>query len=372
MSHPIDELGAESRDVESARAALLRAAEHLSGSGSWAWELGSGRLVLSENMFRILGLAPSTGHTELGSVISRVHPADREVLGRSLARIRSGAEPLPDLYYRIVRPDGTVGFLHSVVATKVTQGGATILLGWLRDLTEARQAERQIAAHVAVAETLVDWHGIDVSGPRLLRGLANALGFSSAVLWLPREDELVPRLTWQIDDSDGFARQLARTRLRRGHGMSGRAWERREPVPVARRDAVCLDPIHDPGVREGLRGAVSIPVIGGDEVLAVIGLAGWEELELSERLRDTLSGIGHEIGAFLGRRRGELSRGLLTPRELELLSLAAEGLAGPQIADRLHLSPATVKSHFENIYAKYAVPDRVAAVAKALREGLID
>jgi two-component system nitrate/nitrite response regulator NarL len=51
--------------------------------------------------------------------------------------------------------------------------------------------------------------------------------------------------------------------------------------------------------------------------------------------------------------------------------MAADGLSGPAIARRLAISPGTVKTHFEHIYAKYGVPDRVAAVAKALRQGLI-
>jgi DNA-binding CsgD family transcriptional regulator len=62
----------------------------------------------------------------------------------------------------------------------------------------------------------------------------------------------------------------------------------------------------------------------------------------------------------------------LTPRELEIVQMAALGRTGPGIADDLALSPATVRSHFENIYAKLGVPDRAAAVAKAMRLGLID
>jgi DNA-binding CsgD family transcriptional regulator len=64
--------------------------------------------------------------------------------------------------------------------------------------------------------------------------------------------------------------------------------------------------------------------------------------------------------------------GKLTPREREMLQLAAEGLSGPQIASLLFLSPGTVKTHFQNIYAKWGVSDRASAVARALREGLID
>jgi DNA-binding CsgD family transcriptional regulator len=62
----------------------------------------------------------------------------------------------------------------------------------------------------------------------------------------------------------------------------------------------------------------------------------------------------------------------LTAREVEILQLAAFGMSGPQIADHLVLSPGTVKTHFQNIYIKWDVSDRAAAVAEALRQGLID
>jgi len=62
----------------------------------------------------------------------------------------------------------------------------------------------------------------------------------------------------------------------------------------------------------------------------------------------------------------------LTAREVEVLTLAAHGYSGPEIADGLVLSPATVKTHFANIHGKLGVPNRTAAVARALKLGLID
>jgi len=62
----------------------------------------------------------------------------------------------------------------------------------------------------------------------------------------------------------------------------------------------------------------------------------------------------------------------LTPREEEVLQLAAEGLSGPNIGERLFVSPGTVKTHFQNIYDKLGVRDRAAAVARGLRLGFID
>jgi DNA-binding NarL/FixJ family response regulator len=61
----------------------------------------------------------------------------------------------------------------------------------------------------------------------------------------------------------------------------------------------------------------------------------------------------------------------LTPRELEVLQLLAEGLTNQQVGSRLGLSARTVKTHVQNLLVKLDVPDRTGAVARAFRLGLI-
>lgn len=62
---------------------------------------------------------------------------------------------------------------------------------------------------------------------------------------------------------------------------------------------------------------------------------------------------------------------LLTPREAEVIRLISGGLTVSQIGARLHLAPSTVKTHVQNLYAKLGVSDRAAAVAEAMRRGLL-
>jgi DNA-binding NarL/FixJ family response regulator len=61
----------------------------------------------------------------------------------------------------------------------------------------------------------------------------------------------------------------------------------------------------------------------------------------------------------------------LTPRELEILRLLADGLPQKEIARRLVLSPRTVARHIEHILGKLAVHSRAQAVAFAYRHGLL-
>ena len=83
----------------------------------------------------------------------------------------------------------------------------------------------------------------------------------------------------------------------------------------------------------------------------------------AEELHD---GIGSEI-----RRRGALAQERLTDREREILVRMSQGMSAPAIAGELYLSTTTVKTHQHNLYEKLGVSDRAAAVAEAMRRGLI-
>jgi two-component system nitrate/nitrite response regulator NarL len=61
----------------------------------------------------------------------------------------------------------------------------------------------------------------------------------------------------------------------------------------------------------------------------------------------------------------------LTPRELEILRLVAQGLNDAEIAERLVLSQHTVHRHVANVRTKLRLPSRTAAVAYAARAGLL-
>jgi two-component system, NarL family, nitrate/nitrite response regulator NarL len=83
--------------------------------------------------------------------------------------------------------------------------------------------------------------------------------------------------------------------------------------------------------------------------------------------RELQGGVAEEI-----RLRTPRARPVMTDRESETLRLIAEGLSAPAIAGTLHLSTATVKTHLQHIYEKLGVSERAAAVAEAMRRGLLE
>jgi DNA-binding CsgD family transcriptional regulator len=159
-------------------------------------------------------------------------------------------------------------------------------------------------------------------------------------------------------------------RLPRGASLPGLAWQSRRPETI-------VDVSHEPSFRRnkvartaGLHGAIAFPALRGEEVLAVLEFYS-RERDHTGRLTQTLTAIGCELGEFFSRRRGEFSPPRLTPRELQILQLAALGNGAPQIAEALSIGISTVKTHMENIYRKLDVSDRAAAVATAMRLGVV-
>jgi alkylation response protein AidB-like acyl-CoA dehydrogenase/DNA-binding CsgD family transcriptional regulator len=78
------------------------------------------------------------------------------------------------------------------------------------------------------------------------------------------------------------------------------------------------------------------------------------------------------LGALDNEVRAEPSGPTLSAREREVLAMIAEGGSIPMIAKRLFLAPSTVKTHVQRLYEKLGVGDRAAAVAEAMRRGLLD
>ena len=62
----------------------------------------------------------------------------------------------------------------------------------------------------------------------------------------------------------------------------------------------------------------------------------------------------------------------LSEREIEIIRLVAKGFSNDELAERLHLSPETIKAHLRHVYEKLGVESRVEAVTEAMRTGLVE
>ena len=130
--------------------------------------------------------------------------------------------------------------------------------------------------------------------------------------------------------------------------------------------------------REGAR-IVVLTMYQGDEDIYRALEAGAAAYVLKDALSDDLvcvirevhtgkRPIPSDIAATLATRRAQPS---LTPREVEVVRLIAEGLRNKEIGFALGITEQTVKVHVKNVLAKLSVNDRTAIIPIALRRGII-
>jgi DNA-binding NarL/FixJ family response regulator len=106
--------------------------------------------------------------------------------------------------------------------------------------------------------------------------------------------------------------------------------------------------------------------VSADELLAAVQAAAAGLVTLT---RESAAAFAPPVRST----RSALVDGLepLTPRELEILGLLADGLANKEIAARLQISSHTVKTHVQSVFTKLGAETRTEAVALGVRRGLI-
>ncbi len=124
-------------------------------------------------------------------------------------------------------------------------------------------------------------------------------------------------------------------------------------------------------LRAGARGYLTKDAGAEDIAQAVIAVASGQmvlDTAAQERVVENLAQPSPALPAPVGMDR-PLPDGL-TRREAEILALIAQGLSNAEIATRLFVGEATVKTHVNHIFAKTGARDRAQAVAYAYRAGL--
>ena len=132
-----------------------------------------------------------------------------------------------------------------------------------------------------------------------------------------------------------------------------------------------------PALRAGARGYLTKDADGDQVETAIrnihVGRTWLDPIVQARLVAALLPGGPAQAAAVSGAAGGEDDRTLpdgLTPREAEVLGLIAEGLSNAQICSRLVVSPATVKTHINRIFAKIGARDRAQAVRYAYRNNL--
>jgi serine phosphatase RsbU (regulator of sigma subunit)/anti-sigma regulatory factor (Ser/Thr protein kinase) len=146
-----ERVDARTRELTVAKERLAEAQE-LAHLGSWDWDVASGEVTWSEEMFRIHGIEPDGEPMTVERAIGFAEPADRERIRANVeSALAGGIETIPAIEYRITRPDGDGRTLFGMARAVVAEDGTMRrMVGTVEDVTLRRELEREHR----IAETL--------------------------------------------------------------------------------------------------------------------------------------------------------------------------------------------------------------------------
>jgi diguanylate cyclase (GGDEF)-like protein/PAS domain S-box-containing protein len=178
----------------------LKEAQQLAQLGSWSWDLRSGEVTWSQELYRVFGLPPAKQDASFETFQRLLHPDDRQWVLELLDRARTAGTGF-ECEHRLVRPDGTIRVLQARGEVhRDGAGRAATMVGTAQDVTDrnrAQQGMQRLAAivqsssdaiySVAPDRTVTSWNA---GAERLLgRPAAEMLGHPVTNVWPPEQLE---------------------------------------------------------------------------------------------------------------------------------------------------------------------------------------
>jgi PAS domain S-box-containing protein len=122
--------------------AYLAEAQKLSHTGSFGWDVSSGKIYWSQETFRIFEYDPSAEPT-LELVFHRTHPQDRALVRQLIDRVSQERKDF-DFEHRLLMPNGFVKYLRVVGRPSKDESGSFEFVGAVTDITERKRAEEEL------------------------------------------------------------------------------------------------------------------------------------------------------------------------------------------------------------------------------------
>src|SRR6267142_1760377 len=286
----------------------LAEAQRLTHTGSWAWQVAErDALHLSEEWYRIYGFDPEEGIPAWEERLRRIHPEDRAMWQGAIDRAigeKSGYE----VEFRILLPDGTVKYIHTVGHPVLDASGDLVeFVGSATDITDRKRAEVLLAGEKRLLEMIArgDSRALILEGAcRLVEELASG-SLSSILLLDPSTNCLGHGAAPSLPIN--YAEALDGLVIGASVGSCGTAAYRAQPVIVS---DIATDPLwtdfRDLALAHELRACWSTPILSSTgRVLGTFATYYREARRPSSQEHNVVERITHLASIAIERKQAE-------------------------------------------------------------------
>jgi diguanylate cyclase (GGDEF)-like protein/PAS domain S-box-containing protein len=219
------------RKMEKAEEALrhseesLTRAQSMAHMGSWDWDIVTGELSWSDEIYRIFGLQPQEFDATYDAFLTYIHQDDREAVTKAVDTAIKEKKPY-SIEHRVARPDGSIRIVHERGETFYGPDGApTRMIGSVQDITERKEVEDQLTLTAQVFENALE--GVVITDPKGTILFANPAVFTITGYTPEEVIGQNPRILRSDRHPKEFYKNMWKSILTEG-GWQGIIWNRRK------------------------------------------------------------------------------------------------------------------------------------------------
>ncbi len=158
-----EEVASRTRELAQAKHSLDRA-QGIAHIGSWEWDILTGKLAWSDEIYRIFGLQPQQFAATYEAFLEAIHPDDRESVTWAVGESLDKDTPY-SVSHRVVRGDGSIRIVEERGEIRRDAAGKPIsMLGTVQDVTELRAVQKRLSEYVDIIDQNVLTSVTDIDG----------------------------------------------------------------------------------------------------------------------------------------------------------------------------------------------------------------
>jgi two-component system, cell cycle sensor histidine kinase and response regulator CckA len=249
--------------------ANLSRAQEIAHLGSWEYDSETGKIIWSDEAYRIFGFTPKETEITSDLLLNMTHPADRDKVGNGLSDIQDRPAQY-DIEYRIIRRDGSVRQVHSKRYISIEKAGPGKIFGMVQDITDRKRGEQETEILADIGRLISSTLEIDEVYERVASETRKLIPFDSLMVNLKKqeENELIISYVSGLDiparkkgDRIPFKGSLSEVVIctRKGMLIQSESEEIVKKFPHL---------IHV--IQAGLISTISVPLISSDKVIGVL------------------------------------------------------------------------------------------------------
>ncbi|MDZ8263055.1 PAS domain S-box protein [Nostoc sp. ChiQUE01b] len=214
--------------------------------------------------------------------------------------------------------------------------GQWYVLGTAKDITERKQAENESRLLLLTTQAITRASDVNSALAVVLRLICHTIGWDFGEAWIPNEDGTVLEhsLGWYGEDSslEEFCHESQTVKFPLGVGLPGRVWQNQEPEWIEDVSKV-TQPIFwrsPQAAKVGLKAGFGVPIVAGNQVLAVLVFFKRSSVLVDRRLLLLVSAVAAQLGGLIERKTLEQELAL---REARLNAFFSSAPVGMNIVD---------------------------------------